>query len=379
MVTSVNSEYKKALLRLARSKRVNSFIFQTLLRKYKSPEIALDHVPELTRRGGDTSPPKVASKQSIDQEWKKTHDFGANFLFLGDANYPELLAKIENPPPVLTYIGFLDLLHKESLAIVGGRNSSLNSQKLAKRFAEVIGENGFVVASGMARGIDRAAHLGALETGTIGIIAGGINEIYPKDNQDLFDAVKKRGLLLAESAFGTRPFAGLFPRRNRIITGLSRGVLVLEASLKSGTMLSAEIALEQGKDVFAVPGSPLDERHRGCHKLIQDGAYLTERPDDIFDNLKPLKQLESLATPFAPSQFATDISTLDLSMSEEPTDQQRQTLFAYLGDSPVSIDELIVKTGFSASVMVNIILELELAQRVERLPGNRVVRLFNGF
>jgi DNA processing protein len=269
-------------------------------------------------------------------------------------------------------MGRHDLLNRSCVGIVGARNASLNGRKFAESLARDLGQAGHVVASGLARGIDTAAHEGSLPSGTIAVVAGGIDVIYPPENKTLYARIAEEGLIIAESAFGQEPFAQSFPRRNRIISGLSQGVVVVEASLRSGSLITARMAAEQGRDVFAVPGHPLDPRAEGTNSLLRDGAILVRSADDVLQDLGHFstKGLRDAAMPFyaVPDDVAFDIPAND------PGDLSAAIL-DQLSSAPVGIDDLIRSVGGHTPSVSGVLLTLELAGEVQRLPGNRVVRL----
>jgi DNA processing protein len=267
------------------------------------------------------------------------------------------------------------LLSRPALAVVGARNASANGRRLARELAGELGRHGYLIASGLARGIDAAAHLGALASGTVAVLAGGVDIVYPPENQELYDAIVEHGTIIAEPAFGTVPQARHFPRRNRIISGLSLGILVVEAAARSGSLITARFALDQGREVFAVPGSPLDPRCRGTNDLIRRGATLTESIDDILQQLPTLSPgvahrrptAAELPASLGPAGAETPAQTLG-----ESRDSARTRITECLGPTPVAVDELVRQCHLSPAMVVTILLELELAGRLERHPGNQV-------
>ncbi|HEV2301126.1 MAG TPA: DNA-processing protein DprA, partial [Stellaceae bacterium] len=286
------------------------------------------------------------------------------------------LAQIEDAPPVLTALGQADWLDRPMVAVVGARNASANGRRLARELAAALGEGGLVVVSGLARGIDAAAHLGALDTGTVAVVAGGADIVYPEENRGLYDALRRQGAIVAELPLGSEPQARHFPRRNRIISGMALGVLVVEAAARSGSLITARYALEQGRDVFAVPGSPLDPRCRGTNDLIRNGANLTETAADILTPLAPLLRgnapLPRAAMPPPPMPRAAFAAA----PAAEPMAEEDglALILERLGPSPVAVDELIRQCQLSAAAVATLLLELELSGRVERHPGNLVSR-----
>jgi DNA processing protein len=342
-----------------------------LLRRFGSAKAALEAVPRLGRR--DLT---VQSRAAAERELTALTRLGARLLCWGEPGYPETLANIEDAPPLLTVLGREELLTAPIVAIVGARNASANGRRLAQDLAAGLGEAGIVVASGMARGIDAAAHGGALATGSIAVVAGGVDIVYPPENQGLYEALASDGTVVAEMPLGTEPQARHFPRRNRIISGMALGVVVVEAAAKSGSLITARFALEQGREVFAVPGSPLDPRCRGGNDLLRNGATLTETAADVVTQLGPLlhgapppprrprNQHElPLTTAFAPPVpiIVDDDTGLGLILEK-------------LSPTPVAVDELVRQCQLSAAVVATLLLELELAGRIERHPGNLVSR-----
>ena len=267
-------------LRLIRSENVGPVTFFHLVRHYGSARAALDALPDLARRGGKRAI-RICPAANAEREIQALTEIGARLVAHGEPDYPRSLGAIEDAPPLIALLGNPDLLQRPMVAIVGARNASANGRRLAAALAGDLGAAGFSVVSGLARGIDTAAHTGSLKTGTIAVIAGGIDVVYPTENQDLHRDIASSGVLIAESAVGTKPVARHFPRRNRLISGLSIGVVVVEAAMRSGSLITARMALEQGREVFAVPGSPLDPRARGANNLIRQGATLTETADDV--------------------------------------------------------------------------------------------------
>lgn len=349
-------------LQLARSENVGPLTFHRLLNRYGTAASALKALPELAVQGGLKRSLKMASRVEVEKELFDLRAFGADLLSLEDPLYPALLKHIDSPPPLLTVKGQLSLLSGSLFAIVGARNASAMGKKMANKLAVDLGAQGWIIASGLARGIDGAAHLGSLQKGTIAVLAGGIDCIYPPENEALYAQIAEIGVLIAESPFGVQPHATLFPRRNRIISGISRAVLVVEAALKSGSLITARYALEQGREVFAIPGHPLDPRARGCNQMIKNGAVLVETIEDIEQEISPttlLSRAENLqiSENHAPSAFL---------------DVARSSINENLNYTPISVDELIRECQLSASDVWVVLLEMEIAGRLERHPGGKV-------
>lgn len=368
----MSAQERLAWLRLARSGGIGPVTVRDLIAFYGTAAKALEALPDLVRRGGGARPVRICSKQDAEREIEALAKLGAHLIARPDPDYPEALAALEDAPPVITVKGRVELLKPEKIALVGARNASANGRRIAADLAAGLAQAGAVVTSGMARGIDTAAHLGALNAGsenggTIAVVAGGIDILYPPENGALFERLGVEGLIVAESPPGTEPVARHFPRRNRIISGLSRAVVVVEAALKSGSLITARYALDQGREVMAVPGSPLDPRCRGANRLIREGARLVEDFTQVLESLdglagSNLKFHENLNF----YQQAPEITSLN------ETDQVRDHVLSLLGPSPVMVDELVRQCHCSPPVLGMALLELDLAGRLERHPGNRV-------
>jgi DNA processing protein len=359
-----------AWLRLYRSENVGPVTFYRLIEQYGSAVKALEILPELSRRGGRQKVLTIPSLSSVEQEMERLGKLGGFLVLAGEGDYPLALSAVEDAPPVLSAIGDAGLLKKQTVGIVGARNASLNGKRFAEKLAQDLGRAGYAIASGLARGIDTAAHEGSLETGAIAVVAGGIDIVYPPENKKLYDHICARGLVLAESPFGQQPFAQSFPRRNRIVSGLSAGVVVVEATERSGSLITARLAGEQGRDVYAVPGHPLDPRAGGPNRLIRDGAVLARDAADILDGLQNFSGglLREVAR-----QGGYEATPAPL--NESAVDEARRTIEQSLSFAPSGIDDLIRMTGMPAALAQTALLELELAGRVQRLHGNRVVLL----
>ncbi len=366
---ALHQDEKIARLRLIRTENVGPVTFRHLLSRYKTAENALNILPELARRGGRKKPLIAARKADILNEINQLDEMGGSLVVYGDQCYPDALMATEDAPPVLMAIGHTHLLERNNFAIVGARNCSAVGTRLATSLARDIGRNGYVISSGMARGIDTAVHQGALENGTIAVLAGGIDVIYPRENDRLYQEIVNRGLVLSEMPLGTQPQARHFPRRNRIISGLALGLLVVEATHKSGSLITARLALEQGREVFAVPGSPLDPRARGPNELIRQGAVLVENAEDILDVLRHMDR-KIIAEPqynlFDSPGVAADMD------QEQDLAAIRGVIRDKLSHTPTPIDDLIRMTEFSPAEVQSVLLELELAGEIHRYPGNRV-------
>jgi DNA processing protein len=354
---------KIARLRLIRSERIGPVTYFQLMGRFGSAEAALDALPELARRGGGKVP-RIATKAEAEREMAAVAKAGAKQLFLGLPPYPNLLAELEDAPPVITFRGHISILDKPTVAIVGARNASAAAIRFSRTLAAGLSDTGLTVVSGLARGIDGAAHQGSLAGGTVAVIAGGIDVAYPPEHKELQERIASEGLLIAEQPPGVEPQARHFPRRNRIIAGLSLGVVVVEAAPRSGSLITARLALEQGRDVMAVPGSPLDPRAQGCNQLIRDGAILVQSAADVIETVKPFGQrdLWSSRVGYTGGQPA----------AADPNEAERQGMEALLGPAPVPVDEIIRLSDLSPAIVHTILLELELGGRLERHAGGRV-------
>ena len=348
-----------ARIRLIRSASIGPVTYRQPVARFGSAQAALEAVPDLARRGGGR-PPALFSLDNAKREIERVEKLGARYLMLGRGLYPSMLAELDDAPPLLIAEGDLGLLEKACVAIVGARNASAAACRFARGLAHDLGREGVVVVSGLARGIDTAAHDGALETGTIGVIAGGIDVFYPPENEARQKTMFERGLVVAEMPPGTEPRARHFPYRNRIIAGLCAGTVVVEAAPRSGSLITARLAAEMGREVMAVPGSPLDPRAQGCNQLIRDGATLVQNAADVTEAIQPSR------THVASPRF-------DYQPQAEQFDGEAvETIEALLGPSPVPVDEIIRLSGAPSGAVQMALLELDLAGRLERHAGNKV-------
>ena len=352
-------------LRLLRSENVGPTTFRMLLSRFGTAAKALEALPDLARKGGLARPIRLCSIADAQADLERAAAIGARFVAPGEYGYPPLLTEIDDAPPLLCVMGDLDLSRRDIIAIVGARNASASGRKFARMLAAELSANTFVVASGLARGIDTAAHEASLEHGTIAALAGGIDIFYPPENEPLQRAIGERGLLATEMGPGTTPRAELFPRRNRIIAGVSRAVIVVEAALRSGSLITARLANEQGRDVFAVPGSPLDPRCEGSNRLIKEGAALLTSAGDVLDQIGRLDTRPSAGGFLAP---------LGEPIMSIPDDQARQTITELLSPSPSDVDDIIAESGAPTSMVLAVLLELELAGKLVR-HGRQLVSL----
>ena len=344
-----------------------------MLRRFGSARAALDALPLLARRGERAKTITAVTRVDAEAELAELHRAGARLVCWGEPGYPGALAAIEDAPPILTVLGEAQLLQQPMIAVVGARNASANGRRFARDLAAELGRSGLVVISGLARGIDDAAHLGGLETGSIAVVAGGADVVYPPENRGLYDALVRQGAVVAELPLGTEPQARHFPRRNRIISGMALGVVVVEAAARSGSLITARLALEQGREVFAVPGSPLDPRARGCNDLLRHGATLTENAADVLSQLGPQLRGAEPLRPNRPVAMPVALQLPSQSTAHPVSEEAGQELIlGRLGPTPVAVDELVRQCQMSAAAVATLLLELELAGRVERHPGNLV-------
>lgn len=355
-------------LRLIRSENVGPITFFALIRRYGDVSRALEALPELAARGGRAKPLVACTAEVAERELEATEKFGAQLLLYGDAHYPPLLHQITDAPPVLTTMGKPELWQKRCIAIVGARNASASGCAFANQLAYQLGKANCTIVSGLARGIDASVHKASLATGTVGVIAGGIDHIYPTENEALYRQLREQGAIISEQPFGAAPINRHFPARNRIIAGLSEAVVVVEASHKSGSLITANYALEQGREVCAVPGSPLDPRCHGTNKLLRDGATFTENAQDILDAIATSRRTElSEAPTHAYAQAPAHTSEHELTRA-------RTLVLEKLGPSPVSVDELLQQCVLTVGLLHTVLLELELAGKLVRSSGGKVSR-----
>ncbi|MBO9528008.1 MAG: DNA-processing protein DprA [Sphingobium yanoikuyae] len=348
-------------LRLIRSPRIGPVSYRQLLARFGSAAEALRAIPMLAARGGGEA--RVADAAAIEREISATRAIGARYLLMGDADYPALLAEMEGAPPALIIRGDAAIAARPCIAMVGARNASAAACRFARILAQQLGDRGAVVVSGLARGIDTEAHRGSIDSGTIGVIASGIDIGFPPENAALQEDVAQRGLLVTEHPPGTQPLARHFPARNRIIAGLALGTVVVEAAPKSGSLITARLATEAGREVMAVPGSPLDPRAQGCNLLIREGATLVQNADDILEAVGGLD-------PRMVRQGSFDF--IGQPVSSDVADADRAAVIALLGPVAVAVDEIIRLSGLSPAIVQTVLLELELAGGLERHAGGRV-------
>ena len=340
--------------------------FVHLLARFGSAAEALEAIPALAARGGGGTP-RLARAETAEAEMDAVARLGARHIFMDEEDYPRLLGEVDGAPPVIIVKGQADLAQRDCVAMVGARNASAAACRFARQLAGQLGRVEQVIVSGLARGIDTAAHEGSIETGTIAVIAGGIDSYYPPENEALQRAIAERGLVIAEQPPGTEPKARHFPRRNRIIAGLARGTVVVEAAPRSGSLITARQAADYGREVMAVPGSPLDPRAQGCNQLIRQGATLIQNAEDVIEAITPIAP--GLRDPGAPYASAG---------GGDPPDTARSSIAGLLNATPVPVDELVRQSRLQAAVVQTVLLELELAGRLERHAGGKVSLLGPG-
>ncbi len=358
-------------LRLCRSQNVGSKTFISLIKIYGTATDALGHIQELAIRGGSVKEFIVPTEDTASAEFEKVEKYGAELVMACDPEYPQLLCEIEDYPAVITVKGNKELLNSKAVGIVGARNASINGCNFAKKMASEFSANEITVVSGLAKGIDTFAHQGSDPKRTIAVIAGGVDHVYPKENQKLYDSIARDGLVVAELPIGTAPVAKHFPQRNRIISGLSRVIVVVEAAENSGSLITASYAKLQGRKVFAVPGSPLDERCIGTNNLIKKGAVLFQSSSDVIEYLDSMPKNLSLFSDVS-SNYNSPLPKVP---DADDLKEYRDDLIEALGFSPTSIDEIVSTLGIPMPILTLLIVELELAGRVDRLFGNKLVRI----
>ncbi len=369
---SASEQQQLDWLRLIRSEGIGPATFKRLMEFYGDAGRALKALPDMAKRGGRKKPITAYAEKDAADEIKALKKMGGEILLQCDPRYPKHLTSCDDAPPVLSVLGDISLLSKQGLGIVGARNASIAGKKIAARFADDIGAEGYPIISGLARGIDTAAHKASLPHGTVAVVAGGIDVVYPEENKDLYDEIIKYGAIVAESPLGTPPDRRHFPKRNRIIAGLSHGVMVVEAAKKSGSLITANMALDYGRDVYAVPGSPLDPRAAGTNSLIkQQAAQLVTSPQDILQDLSRLSPL--METDDDQGLKGTPLAMADAAAHyQDKHDACRADIMDSLSPTPVHVDELIRETGHPPALILAILLELELGEQITRHPGNKV-------
>lgn len=354
-------------LRLIRTENVGAASFRTLINRFGSAEAALEALPELMLASGIARLPRIPTEGEAESELEAARRFGARFVAVGEAGYPPMMQRMDHPPPLVAVKGDARHLRGPAVGIVGSRNASLAGTKLARMFASQLGAAGYVVVSGLARGIDAAAHEGSLASGTVAVLAGGLDCPYPPENVALAAEIAERGALVSERRFGHEPRSRDFPRRNRLIAGMGLGLVVVEAAMRSGSLTSARLANEIGRLVFAVPGSPLDPRAAGTNGLIRQGAIMATSTRDILDELAPLTRDE-----IEPGPDRALEEPIDFAAAPPPDMNDRSRMVRALGPVPTHVDDIIRHTGLLPAQVMMILLELDLAGRLERHAGGMV-------
>jgi DNA processing protein len=358
----LTDEQRLDWLRLIRSENIGPRTFRTLVNHCGGAKAALAALPELARRGGAERAGRICSQDEAERELRAAARIGVRFVALGELDYPARLAATDDAPPLLAVRGPIAGLARPMLAIVGSRNASGAGMKIAEQLARELGAAGLVIVSGLARGIDAAAHRASLATGTVAVLAGGHEQVYPPEHAGLLNQIVEYGAAISEMPLAWEPRARDFPRRNRLISGLSVGVLIVEAARRSGSLITARMALEQGREVFAVPGSPLDPRAEGTNALLKQGATLVTEAEDVLAAVRPILD-RPLERPVREPDWEPEMPL------SEPATGERARIIELLGPTPVGIDDLIRLSGASPTVVRTVLLELEIAGRLER-QGN---------
>lgn len=361
-------------LRLIRSQNIGPHTFWGLLSKYGSAAEALQALPELARRGRRQTV-KLATENDAASELEQIEKYSAKPIAIGQSGYPPLLAQVESPPPFLTVMGDASIASARTIGIVGARNASASGRKMADLMAQGLGRHGVTIASGLARGVDTHAHKASLDTGTVAVTAGGINRIYPKENTDLYHQIAELGAVVSEMPFDAEPVARFFPRRNRLISGMSAGVVVIEAAARSGSLITARFALEQGREVFAVPGSPLDQRAQGTNGLLRNGATLVQTPEDVLEGIESqFSDPAGMMFPFAQgTSHPMEVTSAYGNNGPEDNPQAiTEAILELLSPTPIQIDDLARLSGIHIAAVSAAVLELEIGGQATRHPGGGV-------
>lgn len=361
----LSEEQKLDWLQLARTPRIGPVTFQQLLQRFQTPGAALEALPSLSQK---RSPPKPPARSDVASEYSRLKEYGGHLLCAGEPDYPPLLMALQAPPPILTALGNTELTAQKAVAIVGARDASATGRKMARDLSAQLSADGYAIVSGLARGIDGEAHAASLSGGTIAVLGGGLDHVYPPQHDRLYAAIASEGLIISESPFGYRAQARDFPRRNRIITGLASGVIVIEAAERSGSLISARTAGEQGREVMAIPGSPLDPRAAGTNRLLREGATLVRNAEDVIEALSAIVGGGMSATPSPQYEGEAD----DEAIPETQIDAVR----AALSPSPMTIDELARAAAIGAARCAAILVELELSGEAITLAGGLACRAY---
>jgi DNA processing protein len=383
-------------LRLIRSENVGPRTFRALLNSFGGAQAALRALPDLAKRGGARAL-RIAPTDEIERELEAARRIGARFIALGEQDYPPLLRQIDSAPPIITLRGEVEILKRPSVAIVGSRNASAAGLAFTERLTRGVGAGGYVIVSGLARGVDQRAHHASLETGAIAVLAGGLAKPYPPEATPLMEKIANQGAVISEMPIEWEPRGRDFPRRNRIVSGLALGTVVVEAARNSGSLITARFAAEQGRAVFSVPGSPLDPRAEGTNELIRDGATICTKADDVLSELAPMREgrrpsgfreaddpseplwgelplcgVDPASTPHIAQDAKFDEKAASTLESSDEAEATRTRILALLGPSPTSLDDLARAAEASIRDVRIVLLELDLAGRLEYSGGDRV-------
>lgn len=366
-IRELSANQRRDWVRLSRAQNVGPVAFRDLLKRYGTAAAALDALPSLIRKKTFVAP----TQDQVEAEIGASEAIGIKLIAACEPDYPSYLRALNPPPPIISVWGHSQILHKKCVAIIGSRNASALGLKFAANLARELGQAGYIIVSGLARGIDASAHNACVDTGTAAVLGGGVDHIYPRQNSEIYERIKNQGALISESPLGYRASARDFPRRNRIISGLSLGVVVIEAAERSGTLITARYALEQNREVMAVPGSPLDPRVKGCNRLIQQGAALIESTDDVINTLENLRapMLMETSHEYEAPQFDYDAMQKDI-------DRAGPVLLSLLSPSPTPRDDIIRASGFSASIVNAALLDMELNAEITVEADGRVALRF---
>lgn len=367
-ILNFTEETKLHWLRLLRTENIGPVTFYHLLNRFGTAEEALKRLPDIAHRTGRKTPLQIPSLKEIIKEYESYQTLGVHLIARPDPDYPEILGRISDAPPLLSVIGRVELLRKPMFGMVGARNASAVGRQMAEDYAEKLGREGMIVVSGLARGIDTHAHKGSLETGTIAVLPGGVDQIYPSENKVLYKTISEKGLLISEAPLGTMPQANLFPRRNRLISGLSWGILVVEAALKSGSLLTAHFAAEQGREVFAIPGNPMDPRSRGTNALIRQGAVLIQSAEDILEEYQKHRY-----APLAEEEdgYNEEQETFE-TISDNVVEHAHQEISKALNQVPITLEDLCNVLHIPIGVTRIAIIEMDIAGFIDWHPGGKV-------
>ena len=365
----LDDEQRLDWLQLSRSENVGPVLFFQLVNRFGSAAAALEALPDISRRAGRREPVRIYPRERAMADMERAGRIGARFVARGEAGYPPLLRHVAGPPPLLCIRGRSEVAMMPPLAIVGSRNASVPGLKFTRRIAADVGRAGYAIVSGLARGIDTAAHEASLKTGTIAVLAGGIDHVYPRENARLMEEIAEKGLLVTEMTPGTAPRAEFFPRRNRIVSGISFGVFVVEAAFRSGSLITARLAGEQGREVFAAPGSPMDPRAAGTNRLIRDGATMVTEAAHILEVLAPMTATPlPEATPMRGTGDELNEILSDATPSRDVPEDLYGRLLSLLGPVPATVDDLIRESGHSAADVLAALMDLELSGTISRDP-----------